>query len=205
MDQGMSPVFLLCDEYLTQWAVLDPVAAGTRGLSGAFGAVTDYSPDGHAARAELVSRTLAALAGLSGPGLPATGGADRLAALVLRERLEAQAAWHAAGEQGYAELARYLREQYAPRATDVDGVGADRYALGARLSLGADLDAREAYEWAGPSSPASSASSPPRRPGSGRGQPYPRPRSSSTRPSSSRVKTLTRRGCRTGTTRPSSG
>jgi uncharacterized protein (DUF885 family) len=253
MDLGMSPVFLLCDEYLAQWAVLDPVAAGTRGLSGAFGAVTDYSPDGHAARAELVSRTLAALAGLSGPGLPAPGDADRLAALVLRERLEAQAAWHAAGEplrelrapigrvssvrdsvdllprggdeawrdiadrlagipvmfaswrasldeglrrglpaarrqalgaaaqseqyaaigthdaliasygdgplagdlaaaaraayEGYAELARYLREQYAPRATDVDGVGADRYALGARLSLGADLDAREAYEW----------------------------------------------------------
>jgi uncharacterized protein (DUF885 family) len=253
MDPGTSPVFRLCDEYLTRWAALDPVAAGTRGLSGAFGAVTDYSPDGYAAQAELVSRTLAALAELSGPGLPVTGDADRLAALVLRERLEAQAAWHAAGEPlrelrapigrvssirdsvdllprggggawrdiasrlegvpvmfagwrasldeglrrglpaarrqalgaaaqaeqyaairthdtliasygdgplagelaaaaegaylGYLELARYLREEYAPRATDVDGVGADRYALGARLSLGADLDAREAYEW----------------------------------------------------------
>ena len=258
MGHGTSPVFLLCDEYLTQWAALDPVAAGTRGLSVAFGAATDYSPDGHAARAELISRTLAALAvlpgtGLGGTGLPVTGDADRLAALLLRERLEAQAAWHAAGEPlrelrapigrvssvrdsvdllprggdeawrdiasrlegipvmfaswrasldeglrsglpaarrqalgaaaqaeryatirthdaltasygdgplagdlaaaartayaGYAELARYLREEYAPLATDVDGVGAERYALGARLSLGADLDAHEAYQW----------------------------------------------------------
>ena len=122
----MSPVFLLCDEYLPQWAVLDPVAAGMRGLSGSFGAVTDYSPDGHAARAELISRTLAALAvlpdtglpdtglpdtglpdtGLPGTGLPGTGDADRLAALLLRERLEAQAAWHVAGEP--------LRELRAP-------------------------------------------------------------------------------------------
>jgi uncharacterized protein (DUF885 family) len=244
----MSPVFRLCDEYLTQWAALDPVQAGLRGLSGSFGAVTDYSPDGHAARAELIARTLAAL-----PRLPVTGDADRLAALFLRERLEAQAAWHATGEplrdlrapigrvssvrdgvdllprgsdqawrdiaarlegipvmfaswrasldeglrrgmpgarrqalgaaaqaeqyaaikthdrliasygdgllagaltaaahtayEGYADLARYLREEYAPRATDIEGVGADRYAVGARIALGADLDAPEAYEW----------------------------------------------------------
>jgi uncharacterized protein (DUF885 family) len=249
----MSPVFRLCDEYLARWAVLDPVQAGMRGLSGVSGAVTDYGPEGHAARAELIARTLAAL-----HALPVTGGADRLAALLLRERLEAQAAWHAAGEPlrelrspigrvssvrdsvdllprggsgddadqawrdiaarlegipvmfaswrasldeglrrglpaarrqalgaaaqaeryaeirthdaliasygdgplenalttaaarayaGYAELARYLREAYAPRATEADGVGADRYAIGARISLGADLDAREAYEW----------------------------------------------------------
>jgi uncharacterized protein (DUF885 family) len=247
-DHGMSPVFQLCDEYLTRWAALDPVAAGMRGLSGAFGAATDYSPDGHAARAELVARTLAAL-----PALPVAGDADRLAALFLRERLEAQAAWHATGEPlrelrtpigrvsslrdsvdllprggeaawrdiaarlasipvmfaswrasldeglrrglpaaqrqalgaaaqadhyaaigthdtliasygdgpladelaaavqtayaGYTELAHYLRREYVPRATDVDGVGAERYAVCARISLGADLDAREAYEW----------------------------------------------------------
>ena len=89
----MSPVFRLCDEYLTQWAALDPVAAGMRGLSGAFGAVTDYGPDGNEARAELITATLAAAA-----ALPVTGDADRLAAGFLRERLEAQAAWHATGE-----------------------------------------------------------------------------------------------------------
>jgi uncharacterized protein (DUF885 family) len=247
-DHGLSPVFLLSDEYLARWAALDPVAAGMRGLSGAFGVVTDYSPDGHAARAALIARTLTALS-----ALPVTGDADRLAALFLRERLEAQAAWHEAGEPlrelrapigrvsslrdsvdlmprgddeawrdiasrlegipvmfagwrasleeglrqglpaarrqaagaaaqaeqyasigthdtliatygdgplagelaaaarsayaGYTGLARYLREEYAPRATEVDGVGADRYALCARMFLGAGLDAREAYQW----------------------------------------------------------
>ena len=57
-DHGTSAVFRLCDEYLTEWAALDPVAAGMRGLSTAFGAATDYSPDGHAARAELIGRTV---------------------------------------------------------------------------------------------------------------------------------------------------
>jgi uncharacterized protein (DUF885 family) len=247
-DQEMSPVFGLCDAYLTEWAALDPVGAGMRGLSTSFGAATDYSPDGNAARADLVAQTLSEL-----PALPVNGDADRLAALFLRERLEAQAAWHAAGESlrdlrtpigriaslrdsvdllpkdseeawhniaarlkaipvmfttwrqsldeglrrglpaarrqaagaaaqaeryaeirthdallaaygdgplagelagaasaayaGYTALARYLREEYAPRATEADGVGAERYAVSARLSLGADLDAREAYEW----------------------------------------------------------
>jgi uncharacterized protein (DUF885 family) len=247
-DLQLSPVFRLCDEYLSQWAALDPVAAGMRGLSASFGAATDYSPDGHAARAELIARTLSALS-----ALPLSGDPDRLAAASLRERLQAQADWQAAGEplrelrtpigrvsslrdsvdllprdgdaawrdiasrlaalpvmfatwqaslneglrqglpaarrqalgaaaqaeqyaairthdtliasygagplagqlaaaaqtayEGYAELARYLRQEYAPRATHVEGVGPDRYAVCARVSLGADLDAREAYEW----------------------------------------------------------
>ncbi len=254
-DHGTSPVFRLCDDYLTQWAALDPVAAGVRGLSGAFGAATDYSPDGHAARAGLIARTLTAA-----EGLPGGDAADQLALRLLRERLEAQSAWHAAGEplrelrtpigrissvrdsvdllprggdrdddgraqawrdiaarlaaipamfagwrasldeglrhdlpaarrqalgaadqadqyaavrthdplvasygdgplaaelaaaarsayQGYADLARYLREEYAPRATEADRVGADRYAVSARIFLGAELDPREAYEW----------------------------------------------------------
>jgi uncharacterized protein (DUF885 family) len=244
----MSPIFRLCDDYIARWAALDPVAAGMRGLSEAFGVATDYGPEGHAARAELMSQTLAALR-----AAPVTDDADRLAALYLRERLEAQLAWHAAGEPlrelstpfgricslrdsvdllprggdeawrnitarlraipvmfgswrqslnegrrrglpaarrqaveaaaqadryvqtrthdallssygdgpladelaaaaasayaGYTAIARYLREEYAPRAAEADAVGAQRYAIGARLSLGVDLDAREAYEW----------------------------------------------------------
>jgi len=238
-------VFRLCDDYVTRWAALDPVAAGSRGITGAFGAATDYSPEGHAARADLIASTLAAL----GP-LPVTSAADRLAAGFLAERLEAQLAWHQAGEplrelstpfgrivvlrdsadllpragqdawrniaarlraipemfsswrasletglgkglraarrqaveaavqadrlaagthdalvasygdgpladelaaaagvayQGYRDIARYLREDYAPRAAEADRVGAERYAVAARLSLGADLT--EAYEW----------------------------------------------------------
>ncbi len=242
----MTPVFGLCDHYMTRWAALDPVAAGMQGITGFFGAATDYSPDGHAARAELIAQTLAALAPMA-----VISDADRLAAGFLRERLEAQLAWHqleeplrlvraplglisslrdsvdllprgsdddwrdiaarlsaipamfdgwraslelglardlpaarrqaveaAAGadrcvgshdalvasygggpagaelaaaaaraDQGYAEIARYLRADYAPRAAEADAVGAERYAVAARLSLGADLDLTEAYQW----------------------------------------------------------
>jgi uncharacterized protein (DUF885 family) len=49
--------------------------------------------------------------------------------------------------RGYREVARYLREDYAPRAAERNGVGAERYAIAARLSLGADIDLAEAYEW----------------------------------------------------------
>ncbi|MEV4567775.1 DUF885 domain-containing protein [Nonomuraea sp. NPDC049419] len=219
---------------------------GVRGVTGEFAAATDYSPDGHAARADLIRRTLAELAGLS----PASE-ADRHAAAHLRERLEAQLAWHDSGEPlrmlrgqfglinvirdsvdllprgdddrwrdvaarlaavpvmlaswrtsldlglekglvaarrqaleaadqaerfagvhdalvasygdgpqagelaeaaaaahaAYAATARYLRTAYAPRATERDGVGAERYAVAARQILGADLDPAEAYAW----------------------------------------------------------
>jgi uncharacterized protein (DUF885 family) len=242
----MTPVFRICDEYITHWAALDPVAAGMRGLSTEFGAATDYGPDGFAARADLIRATLASL-----DRAVATSEPDRLAAGYLRERLTAELAWHDAGEplralatpfgrvssirdsvdllprgddqawrniaarmaaipgmfrgwrhsldeglrrgrpaarrqavegavqaeryvgthdalvaaygdgplagelaaaaatanEGYAEVARYLREEYAPRAASRDGVGADRYAIGARLSLGADIDFADAYQW----------------------------------------------------------
>jgi uncharacterized protein (DUF885 family) len=49
--------------------------------------------------------------------------------------------------QGYAEMARYLREDYAPRAAQADAVGPERYAVEARLRLGADVDFTEAYQW----------------------------------------------------------
>ena len=84
----MTPVFGLCDHYMTRWAALDPVAAGMQGITGSFGAATDYSPDGHAARAELITQTLAALRPMG------VIYADRLAAGFLGERLEAQLAWH---------------------------------------------------------------------------------------------------------------
>ena len=242
----MTEVFRLCDDYITRWAALDPVAAGMRGLSGAFGAATDYGPDGNAAREELITSTLAVL-----EPMVVTSEADRLAAAFLRERLEAQLAWYqlreplrllrtpigrisairdsvdllprdseddwrnvaarlaaipsmfaswrasldaglgqglaaarrqaveaaiqaeryagthdalvacygegplaaelaaaaARAHGGYREMARYLREDYAPRAAERDGVGGERYAVAARLSLGADIDLAEAYEW----------------------------------------------------------
>jgi len=247
----MTAVFRLCDDYVTRSAALDPVSAGMRGLSTEFGAATDFGPDGNAAREELIASTLAALAAAEASPAGASSDGGRLAAAFLRERLEAQLAWHRSGEplrqlrapfglinmvrdsvdllprsgdadwrdiaarlaaipamfdgwrasleaglarglaaarrqavaaaaqadgyagahdplvasygdgplagelaeaatqahRGYREVARYLREDYAPRASERDGVGAERYALAARLSLGADIDLAEAYEW----------------------------------------------------------
>jgi uncharacterized protein (DUF885 family) len=242
----VTPIFDLCDEYVTRSAELDPINAEIRGVVGEFHAGADYGPDGHAARAELIRTTLRRLA-----GLPVTGEADRFAAEHLRERLSAEDAWYRTGEAlrllrgqfgvvnglrdsvdllpradddqwrrvvarlaaipqilatwrasleaglaqglpaprrqaveaavqadrfagvhdplvaaygdgplaadlargvaaahaGYADIARYLREEYAPRATPVDGVGRERYAIAARRSLGADIDLADAYEW----------------------------------------------------------
>jgi uncharacterized protein (DUF885 family) len=89
----MTPIFGLCDDYVLHWAALDPVAAGMRGIVGDFGPATDYSPDGYAARAALIHTTLGELARLE-----VTSEEDRHAADHLRERLEAAAAWHQAGE-----------------------------------------------------------------------------------------------------------
>ncbi|MFI6318230.1 DUF885 domain-containing protein [Nonomuraea sp. NPDC050556] len=242
----MTPIFRLCDEHITRTAALDPVGAVYMGLTGDFGAATDYSPDGFAARAGLLADTLSRLAALE-----PENDRDRKAAAHLRERLEAEAAWHELGEhytdvrgpfglvngvrdsidllpragddqwrevaahlaaipqmltgwratleegsarglvsarrqaseaavaadayvgthdallaeygegpvkgdltkavaqahEAYAQTARYLREDYAPRGTEHDGVGAERYAVAARLMLGADLDPVDAYAW----------------------------------------------------------
>ncbi|HWD01579.1 MAG TPA: DUF885 domain-containing protein [Amycolatopsis sp.] len=242
----MTPIFQLSDDHVSAEAALDPVTATMRGITTPDpAALTDFSPDGFEARADLARRTLATLATLTPESEP-----DRIAAAHLKERLEAQLRWHDLGEplrtvkaqfgvltslhdtvnmlprngsedwrviaarlagiepmlaawqtslrtgldrglpaarrqaletatqaerfvgghaklvaeadsalsadlraaeeaadRGYAELARFLREEYAPRATETDGVGEERYAAGARLSLGADLDVREAYEW----------------------------------------------------------
>jgi uncharacterized protein (DUF885 family) len=48
---------------------------------------------------------------------------------------------------GYAQTAEFLRGKYAPHATPADAVGDERHAVFRRLSLGADLDPLEAYEW----------------------------------------------------------
>jgi uncharacterized protein (DUF885 family) len=47
----------------------------------------------------------------------------------------------------YGELARFLRDDYAPRATEVDAVGAERYQLRSRAFNGTGLDLRETYAW----------------------------------------------------------
>jgi uncharacterized protein (DUF885 family) len=242
----MTPVFALCARYVAEAAALDPVSAELRGVAGDLGPATDHSPDGYAARADLIRATLAEL-----DRTEVTSEPDRLAADHLRERLTADRDWHDTGEplrylqapfgllntvrdsvellpthdndqwrrvaarlaaipgmlagwrtslalgldrglpaarrqaleaagqadryvgshdrlvaahgdgplaaelteaaaaayRGYAETADYLRREYAPRAAETDGVGAERYAVGARRSLGADIDPLDAYRW----------------------------------------------------------
>ncbi len=53
----------------------------------------------------------------------------------------------AAAAAAYGAFARYLRETYMDSATERDGVGPDRYQLGARTANGITLDLEETYRW----------------------------------------------------------
>ncbi|WP_298459848.1 DUF885 domain-containing protein [uncultured Cellulomonas sp.] len=54
----------------------------------------------------------------------------------------------AVAAEGVAALRDWIEGTYLPAVADVpDGVGRDRYRLGARTSLGADVDPEEAYAW----------------------------------------------------------
>ncbi|WP_029149908.1 DUF885 domain-containing protein [Microbacterium indicum] len=52
-----------------------------------------------------------------------------------------------AARSAYARLARFLEGVLAPRATDVDAVGRNLYALHSRRFLGAEIDLDETYDW----------------------------------------------------------
>jgi uncharacterized protein (DUF885 family) len=54
------PVDAIADAYVEEYAALDPIAATELGIAGHEARMTDLSPDGFAAREELVRRTLAA-------------------------------------------------------------------------------------------------------------------------------------------------
>lgn len=58
---AVDAVDAVADRYVDEFAALDPVAATLNGITGHDDEVTDYSPDGFAARAELDRRALAAL------------------------------------------------------------------------------------------------------------------------------------------------
>lgn len=47
----------------------------------------------------------------------------------------------------YAELARFLTQEVAAHASDADGAGEHRYALGSRRFLGSSVDIDESYAW----------------------------------------------------------
>ena len=88
-----SAVYALSDQYIEKQAELDPGTATYLGIAGHDHEMTDFSPAGHEARAQLDRDTLAQL-----NVLDTSSDADRLAAGVLRESLELSGQEYAAGE-----------------------------------------------------------------------------------------------------------
>lgn len=93
----MTGISSLSETYVDELAAADPCLAAMLGISGHDGELTDYSPDGVEARRDLTARTLREL-----NTVEVTGDADRLAAGVLRERLEVELAL--AAVDAHAEL-----------------------------------------------------------------------------------------------------
>ncbi|GAA2592623.1 DUF885 domain-containing protein [Actinomadura fulvescens] len=80
----------LADRYVDDFAALDPCRAAMMGIAGQEANLTDYGPEGFAARADLSRRTLGELNALTAAGK--VGDGERVAAGVLRERLEVELA-----------------------------------------------------------------------------------------------------------------
>ncbi|RMI43363.1 DUF885 domain-containing protein [Actinomadura harenae] len=89
----MTSLDALADRHVDEMAALDPCLAAMMGIAGQDDRLTDYSPDGEAARTDLARRTLAEL---DKTPVDDTGGA-RIAAAVLRDRLETEIALADAG------------------------------------------------------------------------------------------------------------
>lgn len=84
-ERGAPPIFALSDQYIVESAALDPMLASFWGVPGHDDEMTDYSPDGWAARLDLQSRTLAELTTIEPDGR-----SDRIAVEVMRERVQAE-------------------------------------------------------------------------------------------------------------------
>ena len=84
-------------------------------------------------------------AAADGRGWFADFAADAQVSPGLRAELDASAA---AASAATDDLRRWLTEEYLPQTEGTpDGVGAERYRIGARRWTGADLDPAEAYAW----------------------------------------------------------
>ena len=83
----------IANRYVDEWAPLDPIGATYVGISGFDDHLTDMSPDGFAAQADLDRRTLAALAAVT----PADE-RERVAREAMTERLSLAVARYDAGE-----------------------------------------------------------------------------------------------------------
>ena len=52
-----------------------------------------------------------------------------------------------AAKEGYAEMHRYLSEDYEPKTSEREAAGRERYQLMSRVFLGASIDLEETYRW----------------------------------------------------------
>ncbi|MER6759459.1 MULTISPECIES: DUF885 domain-containing protein [Amycolatopsis] len=82
----------ICDRYVDDYVAVDPVAATMLGVAGYDDQLTDYSPAGHDARADLARRALAAVTAAE----PADAG-ERVAKAVFSERIGLELEIHDAG------------------------------------------------------------------------------------------------------------
>jgi uncharacterized protein (DUF885 family) len=89
----MTPVYEIADRFVEAYAAVDPVSATGMGVAGHDGEMTDYSPDGQEASADLYRKTLAELAAAD-----PENERDRIAAEVMRESLELRLERYEAGE-----------------------------------------------------------------------------------------------------------
>jgi uncharacterized protein (DUF885 family) len=88
----MASVHEICDQFVEDYAAAHPVAATEMGISGYDDELTDYSPEGHAARATLSKRALEAVRAAE----PADS-SERAAKAVFTERIGLDVEIHDAG------------------------------------------------------------------------------------------------------------
>ena len=103
-ERAPSPIDTIAEAYMTQYATLDPLAATSMGIAGHDHEMTDHSPAGLEARAELTRSTLQALDGAS-----PTDEIDQITLAAMRERLGLELELHEAGE-----FLRYLNNIASP-------------------------------------------------------------------------------------------
>jgi uncharacterized protein (DUF885 family) len=83
VSEGPSPVFGVADRFVGRWAELEPTQGLIYGLAGTPGRLSDWSPQGRARIADALRHGLAEL-----DRTQLRDGADRRAAVVMRDRLQ---------------------------------------------------------------------------------------------------------------------
>ncbi|HLS74839.1 MAG TPA: DUF885 family protein, partial [Actinomycetaceae bacterium] len=127
----MTPIDAIAETYVEQLIALDPLEATAMGLPGHDDELPDLSPDGHLARAELASNTIAELA-----ATPAQDEVDVVTRAAMTERLGIETELFGAAEYGrnlnvIASPVQSLREVFD--LMPADGVG-DWDTIAARLA-----------------------------------------------------------------------